>query len=451
MSAYPYQLYTIVPIPNVNTLMYGQHTGNTIVYAQSIDDVMITPLQEPYSMGGWVLAAPYPYACPVTAQNIASPVSPVCTDVTNETTGNVDNSMTSPTTFESISQEIVEVNVLCSNNPLTATRIRRLRRRRQAKHNNACHSSGNMCSTFHRNTSNKEYTRTRLRPASRRKIHSVSVDETGDGYYAQLIRDLKTDGEVCAAAVKELSGKIPVLSCLPDACRVVQKALEVVNSKTANMLAQELRGHVWQLVVSPHGNYVLQKVIEVVPCILIKFIAEELIGIGVNVARHRYGCRILCRLIEHAITEHTTVTLLEELLAEVASLSANQFASHVLQSILEHGTGVMRQQIAEVLHINLSRLATNRYASRLIESALMYCAFSDQEKLVMKLLSLPDELPTLVNSTFGFFVVRAFAQHSQDCHDEMLKILHAKAEQLNTYGHRRVKKIETNQFSPRQR
>ena len=68
----------------------------------------------------------------------------------------------------------------------------------------------------------------------------------------------------------------------------------------------ELRGHVLQMMESPHANFVLQKVIEVLPANATCFVTEELATRAAEAARHRFGCRILCRLIEHHTASSST-------------------------------------------------------------------------------------------------------------------------------------------------
>lgn len=45
----------------------------------------------------------------------------------------------------------------------------------------------------------------------------------------------------------------------------------------------------------PHGNYVIQKVVSHLSAASSRFVAEELRGHAVRMAKHRFGCRILCR------------------------------------------------------------------------------------------------------------------------------------------------------------
>ncbi|CAE8601664.1 unnamed protein product, partial [Polarella glacialis] len=174
-------------------------------------------------------------------------------------------------------------------------------------------------------------------------------------------------------------------------------------------LTSELHGHVRQAIGSPHANYVIQKVIEVMPTAVASFVAEELRGSGAVVARHRYGCRILCRLLEHSATELGTVALADEALADCDELCRHSFARHVLQSVLEHGLPKQRACIAAALRNDLLRNARNRNASYVIERALTYCAPEDRDALCYELSGDPasDNIVSLAQNQFGCYVVRA--------------------------------------------
>merc|ERR1712151_1490082 len=110
---------------------------------------------------------------------------------------------------------------------------------------------------------------------------------------------LKVGGDARTMAVDDVRGRVVKLAFDALGCRVVQLALEVVDRLTASGLAMELRGQVRQAIGSAHANYVVQKVVETQPT-------------SVAVTRHRYGCRILCRLLEHSASDPGTVALVDE-------------------------------------------------------------------------------------------------------------------------------------------
>lgn len=229
---------------------------------------------------------------------------------------------------------------------------------------------------------------------------------------------LEAGGEASAAALQRLRGSVRRQAFDAHGCRVVQLALQVADSHTAANLVQELHGHVRQAIGSPHANYVIQKVIEVMPTSLASFIAHELQGNGGLVARHRYGCRILCRLLEHSATDEETVRLVDEVLSESEDLCRHSFARHVMQSILEHGLPAQRKLVASALRNDLLRNARNRNASYVIERALTYCDPSDRRALANELINSEGRrtggLVALAQNQFGSYVVRALLRQPGD-------------------------------------
>jgi len=158
---------------------------------------------------------------------------------------------------------------------------------------------------------------------------------------------------------------------------------------------------------SPHANYVLQKVVQTLPATLSSFVATELAGAGGEAARHKFGCRIVCRLIEHTALSEETSTLLEEILDEADKLSRHTFGHHVVQSILEHGQPWQRAMVVEVLRGDLLRCSLNRNSSYVVDKALTYCCPEDRDAMAAELLACPGDLLQLAGCQFGFHVVKA--------------------------------------------
>mmetsp|Transcript_87481 Transcript_87481/g.271760 ORF Transcript_87481/g.271760 Transcript_87481/m.271760 type:complete len:426 (-) Transcript_87481:367-1644(-) len=224
----------------------------------------------------------------------------------------------------------------------------------------------------------------------------------------ELMEGLEAGGEARAAAVAALRGSVLSSSFAPAGCRVVQLALQLADRVAAPQLLAELHGHVRAAIESPHANYVIQKVVEVMPAALSGFVAEELRGAGAAVARHRYGCRVLCRLLEHTGSSVSLMEVLDEVLAEARDLCRHAFGHYVLQSILEHGHASHRQRLASTLRSELLEHAQHRCSSHVLESALVHCSAEDREALAAGLLAGgADGVAALARGQFSSFVVRA--------------------------------------------
>merc|ERR1719191_1039152 len=140
---------------------------------------------------------------------------------------------------------------------------------------------------------------------------------------AELTAQIEAGGVARQAAIEALVGNVTELAFDASACRVVRKAIEFGEEEDVIALSLELRSRVREAIRSPHANHVVQKMVEGLPPSSLGFVAEELLGAGAEVARHRYGCRVLCRLVlRHGDTSIAHMDeLIEELLADASDLA----------------------------------------------------------------------------------------------------------------------------------
>jgi len=193
-----------------------------------------------------------------------------------------------------------------------------------------------------------------------------------------------------------------------NSCRAMQLALGSAPAKDAAALALGLRGRVRETIHSMHGNYVLQKIIEVVPASVSCFIVEELLGVAAEVSRHRFGCRVLCRLLEHlSPSDQKISSLVEEILKDAASLCRHSYGNFVLQHILEFGLADQRHEVVSALSKDLRGNARNQHAAHGIEKALSFCAVDDRDSILEELFQDSNNLLELAGHQFGCYVVRA--------------------------------------------
>mmetsp|Transcript_93294 Transcript_93294/g.216881 ORF Transcript_93294/g.216881 Transcript_93294/m.216881 type:complete len:481 (+) Transcript_93294:42-1484(+) len=227
----------------------------------------------------------------------------------------------------------------------------------------------------------------------------------------ELTASLEAGGAERAAAVEALRGRVLEGTLQADGCRVVQRALEVAETSVTSQLLTELHGSVREAIDSPHGNYVIQKVVEVMPIALSSFVTEELRGHATAMACHRYGCRIICRLLEHSATSEGLNALISEVLDEAADLCRHSFGHYVIQSVLEHGLAAQRSRVAQTLCADAIALAQHRCASHVVEAALSHCSVEDQRVLGTLL---GEQVVALGQGQFGCFVVKALLRTPGD-------------------------------------
>lgn len=230
--------------------------------------------------------------------------------------------------------------------------------------------------------------------------------------HGHLLAQLEAGGESLPRTISEIIGSVRDLTFDAEGCRVVQLALQKVDQKDAARICFELHGCVRRAIASPYGNYVIQKVIEIMPSSVSCFVSEEFLGVGAEMSRHRFGCRILCRLLEHASTEPQTVRLINETLAEASSLSRHYFGHHVIESVLEHGLADQKHLVAVALKAEIIGHATDSVATYVIESALRNCSAQDAQALSAALCADKVLLLSLAMHKSGLHVVRALLKYS---------------------------------------
>lgn len=198
---------------------------------------------------------------------------------------------------------------------LSASAARRLRRKRAAERSREARPETD---TVYKETHNEG-------PFGASNSRDLTLDELRDELHRNPVQGIQC-----------LRGQVWRLSRDAVGCRLVQEALEL-GSKGVVDLAHELQGHVLEAVMCPNANYVVQKVVSHLSVAASSFVAWELQGNAVRAAKHRFACRIFCRLLEFCGTGPTSQLVDEFLDAAEENLCTHSFAHHVVQSILEHG------------------------------------------------------------------------------------------------------------------
>jgi len=198
--------------------------------------------------------------------------------------------------------------------------------------------------------------------------------------------------------------------------RVVQKALEVTGGEPQLALSQCFHGRVRQLLDSHHGNHVLQKSIVVMPPHAIHFILHELSffsGGWVGVVKHRFGCRVVERLLEHCKSDVTT-PIVAAVVAEIDLLAKHPFANYVVQHILEYVPAHRHQVVNALIQVGVPLLAQHRVASNIVEKAFEHGDVKSQVLLAEAVLSSPYAIVEMGCSRYGSFTVRRMLEALQD-------------------------------------
>eukprot|EP00927_Polykrikos_kofoidii_P055376 TRINITY_DN49647_c0_g1_i1.p1 TRINITY_DN49647_c0_g1~~TRINITY_DN49647_c0_g1_i1.p1 ORF type:complete len:511 (-),score=58.08 TRINITY_DN49647_c0_g1_i1:429-1961(-) len=238
-------------------------------------------------------------------------------------------------------------------------------------------------------------------------VVSASRQSVASTWNDRVIKQLETGGEDMRAAVAELHGRVRSLAFDVVGCRVLQTALRMADQRDVARLAGELQGCVRSAIASSHGNYVVQAVVEVLPPVLARFVVDEVKGVGAETARHKYGCRVMCRLLEHSATDLGTIALIDETLRQAPELCRHDFGHHVMESVLEHGQTSQKQCVVFALASGLPKTVVDDNSTFVVNSALRHCEKEDQHILAAALLNNPECVFELAKNRCGYSVVRS--------------------------------------------
>jgi hypothetical protein len=183
-------------------------------------------------------------------------------------------------------------------------------------------------------------------------------------------------------------------------CRDLQDMLEgTANKEDRCSVAAELQGHVWDALCSPNANHVLQKLIVTMPPGASQFIIDELMCEGRvgEAARHKYGCRVLQRLLEHCRIDQLR-TVVDLLLQDSAALSDHPYANYVIMHLFEYGTHEQQCGLIDSLARHISSVAASIYGCAVLGKALD-CADCDQQLVIVRAIIQDNGL--VVNMAWG--------------------------------------------------
>jgi len=205
------------------------------------------------------------------------------------------------------------------------------------------------------------------------------------------------------AACQLVRGHVARLSTEHLGCFLVQALLEQSDKAAQKELVGELRGHVGELLESQHGNHVLQKAVEIMPPPVLCFLLPELKAWGSprKLATHKYGCRVLERVIEH-FPMPDLLHFIEDILDDSVAMSKEPFGNFVMQHILEHGNDDHRHSVAVALGADLRDTATHPNACLVLNKVLTYAAHVDQKDLAERVIAIPGLVADMAGLRNGF-------------------------------------------------
>lgn len=247
---------------------------------------------------------------------------------------------------------------------------------------------------------------------------SGTTSSTGHQLLPSSVQDFSTAKVPCKEeASSAFEQHIWHLAQDPDGCREVQQALEHAGSdEERQAVASQLHGHVWEALRCPHANHVIQKCIVTMRPQAFQFIIDEIThghsggpSGASQAARHRYGCRILERLIEHCSPDQVA-NLVEEIVSDAMSLSKHPYGNYVIQHLLEYGQPVHKRRIMQMLQQNASVAGSDCYARAVISQAFLHGPQENKVALARTILREPGLICTMARTRHGHLAAKFMLQ-----------------------------------------
>lgn len=234
-----------------------------------------------------------------------------------------------------------------------------------------------------------------------RRIREAELEEYNEGTLSDELRKSLSE---------EIRGHVQKLSFDPDGCRMVQSILHLTTESEQQKMALELRGHVKKAVESAHCNHVLQRCIELLRPSAVDFVLCE-IGIEDNqvrnLAKHRYGCRVLQRIIEHFSLERLT-DLLDKIIFHAQELCFDEYGNYVIKHLIEHGNDEHKEKIVTVILKDVSAVTKSKEACSVLDKALCYTKL--YKKLIEAILEHDGLLVDIACSHIGYEATRSLCR-----------------------------------------
>lgn len=169
-------------------------------------------------------------------------------------------------------------------------------------------------------------------------------------------------------------------------------------------LLREFHHNVLSCIQDQNGNHVIQKCVEVMSIYAkealaagdtakaqfsseqIDFIIDDVLANVASLSCHPYGCRVLQRILEHCVETKKNRTL-DEIQKCHRQLLDDQYGNYVIQHVLQYGRHSDRESILQiVVDGGLLPLSKQKFASNVVEKLLKYGSPGQRNAIVREML-----------------------------------------------------------------
>ncbi|EPR79006.1 Pumilio protein [Spraguea lophii 42_110] len=224
-------------------------------------------------------------------------------------------------------------------------------------------------------------------------VWELSMDLFGNYVIQKLF---ESEREIKKDILKKVKGRILGLSVHMYGCRVVQKILECSGSE--EMVLEEIKDKLLVLIEDQNGNHVVQKCVEKIKDK--KYFIEYFQNHSVNMSMHKYGCRVIQRLL---IDNHQDV-MVKNIIDNTSLLAENQYGNYVLQFILDNGNEVNKKRIINKILPKVYEYSKHKFASNVVEKCVVQADNEERIKMVDRLNG--DNIFDMSTDKFANYVVQ---------------------------------------------
>jgi hypothetical protein len=253
---------------------------------------------------------------------------------------------------------------------------------------------------------------------------SLMTDVFGN-YVLQKLFEYGTPDQ-CETLAALLTGQAVLLSMQMYGCRVVQKALEYVNTQRLITIVGEFENSqvLLRCVHDSNGNHVIQKCIEVVSkaskeastpdmsdylSSRIMFIINSFQGRVKELSSHPYGCRVVQRILEHCSSPQKAI-ILEELRKCCSELVQDCYGNYVIQFVMQHGWDADRAVLIKEVQAHLLDFSQHKFASNVVEKCLQYANKRDRDEMIWAIINITFDLNNPVDAKTGHCVLESMVR-----------------------------------------
>lgn len=208
----------------------------------------------------------------------------------------------------------------------------------------------------------------------------------------------------------------------------------------ADALIGTLVTNIVPLCTSVNGRKVLQAAVSHINPMEVQPLYEALCINMLTLATDQCACITLQRLYDSSADPALRAMLQAQILESMPHLVTDPYGNYVLQHAVKDSP-VCAQLVAKQLQGRIGDLASNKFASNVIERCIQSGPDDVREALVMEICD-PSTIGVLVSDAFGNYVVQSAVDHAPQALVEVLKHAVAPLISKSPYGYRIDSKLQ---------